>query len=121
MPKSQWKFGIALLPFALMLGAMFADHSPAHSAPQSNTFTVDVTGDGTDANAGDGICLTTGGACTLRAAVQEANAPYLSAGSAYTISLPPIGPGSSAATFLLTLPDGWVGEAFAAKGDLDIR
>jgi CSLREA domain-containing protein len=37
------------------------------------TFTVDDTGDGADANPGNGICATSGGVCTLRAAVQEAN------------------------------------------------
>ena len=37
------------------------------------TFTVDDTGDGADANPGNGICETSGGVCTLRAAIQEAN------------------------------------------------
>ncbi len=37
------------------------------------TFTVDSTGDAGDATPGDGICATAGGACTLRAAVQESN------------------------------------------------
>jgi len=38
------------------------------------TFTVNVTGDGQDANPGDGICATGTGNCSLRAAIQEANA-----------------------------------------------
>lgn len=38
------------------------------------TFTVDSTGDSADASAGDGICATALGACTLRAAIQETNA-----------------------------------------------
>lgn len=38
------------------------------------TFTVDTTDDSADANPGDGICATSGGACTFRAAIQEANA-----------------------------------------------
>lgn len=38
------------------------------------TFTVDSTLDEEDATPGDGICATTSGTCTLRAAVQEANA-----------------------------------------------
>ncbi len=37
-------------------------------------FTVSSNGDGPDATPGNGICATSGGACTLRAAVQEANA-----------------------------------------------
>lgn len=34
---------------------------------------VDALGDGVDASPGDGACRTAGGACTLRAAVQEAD------------------------------------------------
>lgn len=37
-------------------------------------FVVDSTGDGSDANIGDGTCATAGGACTLRAAIEETNA-----------------------------------------------
>ena len=39
------------------------------------TFTVNVTGDGHDANPGDGVCQTSvPGNCSLRAAIEEANA-----------------------------------------------
>jgi CSLREA domain-containing protein len=39
------------------------------------TFTVNSTGDGADAAPGNGVCQTaTPGECTLRAAIQEANA-----------------------------------------------
>jgi CSLREA domain-containing protein len=37
-------------------------------------FTVDSTLDAVDAAPGDGLCATGGGVCTLRAAIQEANA-----------------------------------------------
>ena len=37
------------------------------------TFVVDSTGDGGDSNIGNGICDDGSGACTLRAAIQEAN------------------------------------------------
>jgi len=37
-------------------------------------FTVDSTVDAVDANPGDGFCATGGGDCTLRAAIQEADA-----------------------------------------------
>ena len=37
------------------------------------TFTVTVTGDGVDANPGDGLCADSAGNCTLRAAIAEAN------------------------------------------------
>jgi uncharacterized repeat protein (TIGR01451 family)/CSLREA domain-containing protein len=40
----------------------------------ADDFTVDDTGDGSDSNIGNGICATSGGVCTLRAAIQEANA-----------------------------------------------
>lgn len=38
------------------------------------TFVVNSTGDESDALAGDGLCQTPSGTCTLRAAIQEANA-----------------------------------------------
>ena len=44
--------------------------SPASAA----TFSVTSTADAPDAAVGDGVCATAGGACTLRAAVEEANA-----------------------------------------------
>ncbi|MEP7340603.1 MAG: Ig domain-containing protein, partial [Acidobacteriota bacterium] len=39
-----------------------------------STLTVNNLGDAGDANPGDGICATGGGVCTLRAAIEEANA-----------------------------------------------
>lgn len=39
-----------------------------------DTFVVDATGDGGDANAGDGVCDDGSGNCTLRAAIEQANA-----------------------------------------------
>lgn len=53
--------------------------SPAYAAPQAapaaqiGTFTVTSTGDSVDANIGNGICATSTGVCTLRAAIAEAN------------------------------------------------
>lgn len=44
----------------------------ASAAPQ--TFVVDSTLDTSDANPGDGTCETAGAVCTLRAAIEEANA-----------------------------------------------
>ena len=38
------------------------------------TFTVNSAGDTSDASPGNGICADSGGNCTLRAAIQEANA-----------------------------------------------
>jgi CSLREA domain-containing protein len=39
-------------------------------------FIVDSTGDERDANPGDLVCATAGGACTLRAAIEEANLAF---------------------------------------------
>ncbi len=39
-----------------------------------NELTVNSTGDGSDAAAGDGQCADAVGSCTLRAAIEEANA-----------------------------------------------
>ncbi|HEX7830206.1 MAG TPA: Calx-beta domain-containing protein, partial [Thermoanaerobaculia bacterium] len=43
-------------------------------AANAATFTVNNTGDAADAAAGNGTCATSGGVCTLRAALNEANA-----------------------------------------------
>src|SRR5437867_2704086 len=78
---------------------------------QAMTFMVDSTADAVDAAPGDGTCATAGSACTLRAAIQEANAL---AGND-TIDVP-------AGTYTLGIPAG--GETTvgldAAVGDLDI-
>lgn len=75
------------------------------------TFTVNATGDAPDANPGDGICAisaTLGGHCTLRAAVQEANARS----GADTIVLSP-------QSYSLSIV-GLDVDASAAVGDLDL-
>jgi CSLREA domain-containing protein len=70
-------------------------------------FTVNSTADVVDAKPGDGICATATGKCTLRAAIQEANALV----GPDTIILP-------AGTYTLTIPG--PAEDAAATGDLDI-
>lgn len=81
----------------------------ATAEPAALTLTVNSTVDEVDANPGDGQCVSTpSGACTLRAAVQEAN---VSPGTD-SIVLP-------AGTFALTI-DGRT-EDGAATGDLDVR
>jgi CSLREA domain-containing protein len=47
--------------------------SAAVIAAGSMTFTVNSTSDAADASIGDGICATSAGDCTLRAAINEAN------------------------------------------------
>ena len=71
------------------------------------TFTVNSTEDAVDIIPGDGICASALDGCTLRAAIQEANA---SAG-ADTIVLP-------AGTYVLDIPG--LEENTALTGDLDI-
>ncbi len=69
-----------VLVAALLLPALLAPPRRAAAA----VFTVDDTGEAPDASAGDNVCATAGGKCTLRAAIQQANA--LGGGS--TINLP---------------------------------
>lgn len=72
------------------------------------TFTVTRTDDQQDSSPGDGLCSAlNGGGCSLRAAVQEANALFGTDG----IYLPP-------GTYSLSLAG--AGEDLAASGDLDI-
>src|SRR5579859_2226311 len=71
----------ARLSLAGALGAvlvLLAGRAPAlargAATPAGLTFMVNSPGDLDDANPGDGVCATAGGVCTLRAALQEANA-----------------------------------------------
>ena len=83
--------------------AWFVTTLPAAAA----TFTVNDTADAVDAVPGDGTCATAGSTCTLRAAIQEANAHT----GPDTIMLP-------AGAYLLTIAG--QAEDAAATGDLDI-
>ena len=74
---------------------------------QGASFTVDAAHDAVDASPGDGVCADASGACTLRAAVMEANAvPGI-----HTI-------GFLVVPVVLTIPG--AGEDAALTGDLDI-
>jgi hypothetical protein len=75
------------------------------AAAQVPFLSVNATHDAIDANPGDGVCADARGACTLRAAVMEANV----GGN---------GIGVMAGTVLLTIPG--AGEDAALTGDLDI-
>jgi CSLREA domain-containing protein len=57
------------LPLALTLACLGAPGA-AHAA----TFVVTTTGDTGDTNTADNACVASGGGCTLRAAIQQANA-----------------------------------------------
>ena len=94
---------LVLFIFVLLMGLPSARSrvlellSPTVSA--ASTFTVNSTGDGADHNLADGICNDGTGACTLRAAIQEANS--LAGDDTITFSLPP----SSTITLNTVLPD----------------
>ncbi len=72
------------------------------------TFAVNDTSDQSDAVPGNGVCSVMAGLCTLRAAIQEANA----FAGADVIQIP---------AGIFTLSIAGAGEEFAATGDLDIR
>lgn len=60
-----------VLALCIALFGVLVSILPAAAA----TFTVNSTADAVDANPGNGICAASGGACTLRAAIMEANTP----------------------------------------------
>jgi CSLREA domain-containing protein len=78
------------------------------AAAVQQTFTVNSTVDAVDANPGNGVCASVSAGCTLRAAIQEANA---TPGGNAEIMLP-------AGLYTLTLAGS--SENAAATGDLDI-
>ena len=100
----------------MALGAAACDsptkpsRSPEPSASvgtEVTTFRVNSTGDAVDAAPGNGVCRTASGACTLRAAIQEANA----LAGAQAVMLP-------AGVYKITLAEPANGGI--AGGDLDI-
>lgn len=66
----MYRLGSKIGLVAAILAASLAAAAPAGAAQ----LVVDALGDGVDASPGDGACRTPDGACTLRAAVQEADA-----------------------------------------------
>ncbi|MCQ4166208.1 choice-of-anchor Q domain-containing protein [Tahibacter harae] len=102
-PPLRWPERAALY-CALPLLSVACLLSPATAA----TFAVDTTADTTDQTAGDGLCRDNSGRCSLRAAIQEANA--LPGADEITLG---------AGTFALTLAGAQ--EDAAASGDLDVR
>lgn len=96
-------------PSTILVVVVALSASPALAV----TFTVDSTVDLPDATVGDGVCAAAGGACTLRAAVQEANARRadLNTLGPDTVALP-------AGVYDLTIPPNPADEE--ATGDLDV-
>ena len=100
--------GAAVLATATI--GLAAAGAPAASAA---SFVVNSTADQPDAKVGDHLCITAAATCTLRAAVQEANAD----GGANTILVP-------GGHYRLTIPPateaGFAGQDDAGAGDLDV-
>ncbi len=63
-----------MLALTIGSGAVAALDLPAQAAAAGATLVVDSTMDAVDTNVGDGVCRAAGTGCTLRAAIQEANA-----------------------------------------------
>ncbi len=95
--------GAGLVVFLALISLDLLGSSVASGA----AFTVDSSADARDATPGDGICATSAGVCTLRAAIQETNA--LAGEDA--IEVP-------AGDYVLTIPGS--DEDSACTGDLDI-
>src|SRR5216683_3283580 len=83
--RSRASRPLLALGLALVAGFGLSIRPPA-AAAATLTFQVTTTTDAPDASPGDGICADAAGQCTLRAAVQEADAQP--SGSAITIVVP---------------------------------
>jgi CSLREA domain-containing protein len=68
---SLWSISL-ILSFQVLGWLLFSMATPG--PVEAKTFIVTSTLDETDTNAGDGVCLGASGYCTLRAAIQQANA-----------------------------------------------
>ena len=113
-----------LLSVCLSLAAALAllgllSPMPVAGEPGDLSFVVNDQGDGQDLSLGNGVCDIGGNRCTLRAAIQEANAQYAAHGGFYTITLP--------GAFTINTPPRVIsltltgsGEDHALTGDLDI-
>ncbi len=67
------RIGLVVL-FSVSLAGWLGSHlRSADAARAAGPFTVNSVIDAVDVNPGDGVCETASGACTLRAAVHEAN------------------------------------------------
>ena len=105
----MFRSAYSLLSSFILLVTLLAPGVSAHPdqvSPLTATFVVNSTADLPDADVGIAACLASNGACTLRAAIQQANFTP----GADTITMP-------AGVFLLTRPGN---EDAAVLGDLDI-
>jgi large repetitive protein len=100
-----WQYRLALMgAAAIVVVPLVSQHNVAQAA---SSWTVTTQNDGVDSNVGDNVCATGAGQCTLRAAIQEANAT----GAADTVIVP-------AGTYTITIAPS--GDNGADNGDFDI-
>ncbi len=100
-------FARSLIGVSALVGALLCLLAATPTRVDAASFTVDTTIDDVDAAPGDGVCATASTACSLRAAVQEANAL-----AGPDVVVVPAG------TYVLTLVG--AGETSAATGDLNV-
>ena len=91
--KSSLSLVIVLSLFTI--GILLFSVRGTSAVPTSITFTVDSAADAVDDNPGNGVCHTTTGACTLRAAIMEADEATSDVtidvpSGTYVLSIPPI-------------------------------
>src|SRR5881398_2667907 len=91
----QYAFVVVLFSAAAVAFCAATGIDTAQQAPFPEIFVVNSTGDGDDAFPGDGNCETQVGncVCTLRAAIEEANAH--AGGDGISFSIPTTDPGYS--------------------------
>ncbi|MDX6663933.1 MAG: hypothetical protein QOG68_139 [Solirubrobacteraceae bacterium] len=113
MSKTGTVAGRGLRSAAPMIAAVLSLAAAFAPAAHADTFVVDDPVDAPDAKTGDHHCITAAATCTLRAAIQEANA----SSGADAVILP-------AGNFRLTIAPateaGSVPDSDASQGDLDI-
>ncbi len=107
MIRKSLSLAARLILIAALVSSLALTAAPARAANGRAVFIVNSLLDRVDAAPGNGACATATGTCTLRAAIQEANA---AAGSDVIVL--------AAGNYLLTIPG--AGEDNAATGDLDI-
>lgn len=113
------------LPKVLIAAAIAAVlPGTATEAAAQSTFVVNSTADAADAALGNGVCAAAGGACTLRAAIQESNAVAGAdvIGFAIGSGLQTITLGSSLPTITSAVRiDGWTQPGYAGSPLIDIN
>lgn len=83
--SARWLVTVAFLGLAL-LGVAAAPGLASLVTSARSSFVVNSTSDEADANTADGVCATASGSCTLRAAIEQANATPEADGIAFDLA-----------------------------------